>query len=162
MRGSSASVFASSAMIFLRSSNNSFSFSARRRPSIRSIGAAPSRVASRLASSVESAGADDESFVSSPDHRAAKIPNDVGTDVVFGALALKMNVEADQPTNPNESVAVDAAISAASRDLDLDEARFPEKSLAQSAAGLALSNRSSPRRGLVCSRRPRRHRPWFR
>ena len=89
-------------------------------------------IASRLASRLkrEAASADDESLVSSADHRAAKIANDIGTDVVLRALALKMNVEADHATNADETVTVDAAVSAAARDLDLNEARLSEKSLA--------------------------------
>ncbi len=75
---------------------------------------------------------DDETFVCSTNHCTSEVSNDVWADTAAMSLALEEHVKTDEPTNPDDSKSVNAAISGSSSDLNLEKPSFAKQPLAKS------------------------------
>ena len=89
---------------------------------MRSIGGAPSRVASRRASRVKPPRRNDEALVRATHHGASEVSDGVRPDIRGVSLALEEHRKADQPPDLDYPVAVNTPVSRALRHFHLREA----------------------------------------
>src|SRR5260370_1763506 len=89
----SGSIVTSSTILVATPSLRFFKRSQRRSPSIRSIGGAPSRVASFFASAVNVPVVINNPLSVRTNHRPAKIPDGAGGNAAFVLLALAVDLE---------------------------------------------------------------------